>query len=134
MDTITWIIVGVVVLALAGAAVVLGRKLAERRTDRKRTRAAELREQASATQRSIRQKQAEADETLARAKAARAEADRQQAEAKKLEARAQDKRSMLSEHVQRRDELLSEADRLDPDTSTAAGSAKHAETDAEHRV
>ncbi|MFL6173212.1 MAG: hypothetical protein ACJ716_10035 [Marmoricola sp.] len=134
MDTLTWVILIIVVLVLAGAAVLIARKVSERRTEGKRGRAAELREQASATQRGIREKQAEADETAARAKAARAEADRQQAEAKKLEARAADKRSTLSEHVQRRDELLQEADRIDPDASPTEDSGKHADTDTEHRV
>jgi uncharacterized protein involved in exopolysaccharide biosynthesis len=45
----------------------------------------------------------------------KAEADRKQAEAKRLEADVQDKRSTLNEHVQRRDEVLAEADDVDPD-------------------
>lgn len=123
MDTTAWIILaaGVILLVVVGA--VLVRRLNESKLVRRRTRAAELREEADATHRGIKQKQAEADETAARAKEARAEADRKLAEAKKLEAQASDKRSTLSEHVQRRDELLDEADRLDPDT-----------TEAEHRA
>jgi uncharacterized coiled-coil DUF342 family protein len=104
---------------LVVVAAVLARRISKSKLDRRRIRAAELRAQADATHSGIKQKQAEADETAARAREVRAEADRKQAEAKKLEAQASDKRSTLSEHVQRRDELLDEADRLDPDTTEA---------------
>ena len=130
MDTKDWIILAVVAVIVIGAVALLSRQLTAKRDGRKRHRAAELREQASATQRGIKEKQAEADETAARAKAARAEADRQQAEAKRLEARAEDKRSTLTEHVQRRDELLQEADRIDPD----AEAEKSGEHSADGRV
>lgn len=119
MDTTTWIIVAAAVVVLAVVGFFLVRRVNKSRLDRRRTRAAELREQADATHRGIKQKQADADEVAARAQAARAEADRKQAEAKKLEAMAADKRSTLSEHVHRRDELLDEADRLDPDAEEA---------------
>ena len=119
MNTLTWIILAAAVVLLVILGTVLVRRLNESKLDRRRGRAAELREQADATHTGIKQKQAEADETAARAKQARAEAERKQAEAKKLEAQASDKRATLTEHVQRRDELLTEADRVDPDTTEA---------------
>lgn len=119
MDTTTWIILAAAAVLLAVVAVVLVRRMNKSKLDSRRTRAAELREQADATHHGIKQKQAEADETAARAREVRAEVDRKQAEATKLEGQASDKRSTLSEHVQRRDGLLDEADRLDPDVTEA---------------
>jgi len=115
-STVIWIIVAViVVLVLVAAAVALSRRMSARKLDQKRERAGELREQAAATQEGIRRHQAEADAAEARAREVRAEADRKAAEAKQLQAEAADKKSTLHEHVQRRDEVLAEADELDPD-------------------
>jgi hypothetical protein len=116
-STVIWIVVAVVaVLVVLAVATLLSRKASERKTERHRARAGELREQAAATQEGIRRHQAEADEVEARARAARAEADRKRAEAQQLEADAKEKKAVLHEHVERRDEVLQQADEIDPDT------------------
>jgi peptidoglycan hydrolase CwlO-like protein len=118
-STVIWVIVAiVVVLIVIAAAVALSKRASVRKDEKHRERANELREQAAATQQGIRRHQAEADATEARAREMRAEADRRQAEAKRLEADLHDKRSTLNEHVQRRDEVLAEADAVDPDVDT----------------
>lgn len=120
-STVIWVIVAiVVVLIVIAVAVALSKRAAVRKDEKHRERANELREQAAATQQGIRRHQAEADATEARAREMRAEADRRQAEAKRLEADLHDKRSTLNEHVQRRDEVLAQADEVDPDVETDA--------------
>jgi chromosome segregation ATPase len=121
-STVIWIVVAVVaVLVVLAVAMLLGRKASERKTERNRARAGELREQAAATQEGIRRHQAEADEVEARAREARAEADRKRAEAQQLEADAKEKKAVLHEHVERRDEVLQQADEIDPDTRVDDG-------------
>jgi uncharacterized coiled-coil DUF342 family protein len=113
---VIWVTIAVVVvLPVIAGAVALSKRVSARKEEGHRERAAELREQAAATQQGIRKHQAEADAAEARAREMKAEADRKQAEAKRLEADVQDKRSTLNEHVQRRDEVLAEADEVDPD-------------------
>ena len=132
-STVIWVIVAiVVVLVVIAAAVALSRRATARRTEHKRERAGELREQAAATQQGIRRHQAEADAADARAREMRAEADRKMAEAKRLEADAGDRKSTLHEHVQRRDEVLAEADEIDPDVPTDDGDGR-AEADGSVR-
>jgi hypothetical protein len=115
-STVVWIIVAIVVVLLIVAAVVAAsRRAAAKKAERDRERAGELRAQAEATQQGIRKHQAESDAAEARAQEMRAQADRKVAEAKRLEAEAQDRRSTLHEHVERRDEVLRQADELDPD-------------------
>src|SRR3954453_5131791 len=116
MDTAIWVIVAVIVaVVVIAVAVALARRASARKQARDRERAGELRERAAATEQGIRRHQAEADAADARAREMRAEADRKLAEAKRLEADVTDKRSTLNEHVQRRDEVLHEANELDPD-------------------
>jgi hypothetical protein len=59
----------------------------------------------------------------------RAEADRKMAAATRLEADAGDRKSTLHEHVQRRDEVLAEADEIDPDVSTDEDTGTDGATD-----
>lgn len=119
-STVIWVIVAIVVLLVViAAAVALSRRASARKLEHKRERAGELREQAAATHEGIKRHQAEADAAEARAREVRAEADRKAAEAKQLQAEAADKKSTLHEHVQRRDEVLAEADELDPDVDRA---------------
>ena len=120
-----------VVLVVLAVAVVLVRQASARTTERNRARAGELREQAAATQAGIRRHQAEADEVQARAREARAEADRKRAVAQQLEADAKHKRETVHEHVQRRDEVLREADELDPDTDVDDSGADDGRSEAE---
>ena len=120
-STLIWVIVAIVVaLVVITAAVALWRRASVRRLDQKRERAGELREQAHATHEGIRRHQAEIDATEAHAREMRAEADRKQAEAKRLEAELGDRKSTLHEHVQRRDEVLAQADEIDPDVDLDA--------------
>ena len=128
MDNETWLIVAAVVLLVLIAGAFLGRRITATRQDRNRERAAELRAQADATHGAIKREQAEADAADARAREIRAEADRKQAEAKSLEAEVVDKRSALNEHVEHRDALRTEADRIDPDVTSGAS---HDETEKE---
>jgi peptidoglycan hydrolase CwlO-like protein len=119
-STVIWVIVAVVVaLVVIAAVVALTRRASARKQDRDRERAGELREQAAATQEGIRRHQAEADAAEARAREVRAEADRKKAEATRLEVEARDKLGTLHEHVERRDEVLREADALDPGVDDA---------------
>jgi peptidoglycan hydrolase CwlO-like protein len=127
-STVIWVIVAIVVVVVViAAAVALGRRASARREEHKRERAGELREQAAATQEGIRRHQAEVDAADARAREMRAEADRKIAEAKHLESEAGDLKSTLHEHVQRRDEVLAEADELDPDVPADGDRAADAE-------
>jgi predicted RNase H-like nuclease (RuvC/YqgF family) len=120
-STVIWVIVAIVVaLVVIAAAVALWRRTSARRLEGKRERAGELREQAAATHEGIRKRQAELDATEAQARQMRAEADRKQAEAKRLEAELGDRRSTLHEHVQRRDDVLAQADEIDPDVERDA--------------
>jgi uncharacterized coiled-coil DUF342 family protein len=135
-STVIWVIVAiVVVLVVIAAAVALSRRASARRTEHKRERAGELREQAAATQQGIRRHQAEADAADARAREMRAEADRKVAEAKRLESEVGDLKSTLHEHVQRRDEVIAEANEIDPDVETDAdgAGAESSRTSGEHR-
>jgi peptidoglycan hydrolase CwlO-like protein len=123
-STVIWVIVAiVVVLVVIAAAVALSRRASARRTEHKRERAGELREQAAATQQGIRRRQADVDAADARAREMRAVADRKLAEAKRLESELGDLKSTLHEHVRRRDEVNAEADEIDPDIDTDAESA-----------
>jgi flagellar biosynthesis/type III secretory pathway M-ring protein FliF/YscJ len=131
-SNVIWLIVAIVVaLIVIAALIALSKRMAARKDDQHRERAGELREQAAATHQGIRKHQAEADAVDARAREMRAEADRKQAEAKRLEAEAQDKRSTLHEHVERRDEVLRQADDLDPDVETDAGDRDVRDTDSD---
>jgi len=124
MDNQTWLIAAAVVLLVLIAGVFLLRRFTAARQDRNRERATQLRAQADATHSAIKREQAEADAAEARAREIRAEADRKQAEAKRLEAEVADKRSTLNEHVEHRDQLRTEADRIDPDLRTDAEAAE----------
>lgn len=131
-STVIWVLVAIVVaLVVIAGAVALFRWGSERKVDRNRSRAGELREQAAATQEGIRRHQAEADEAAAKAREVRAEADRKRAEAQQLEADAKQKRSTLHEHVERRNETLREADELDPDVQTVRDADSDADRDAD---
>lgn len=120
MDNQSWVILAAVVVVVVVVGGFLARRLLATRREHARGRAAELREQAEATHQAIAKKQAGVDAAEARAREMRAEADRKQAEAKRLEAEVADQRSTLHEHVQRRDDLRAQADRLDPDVDADA--------------
>ena len=136
-ETLTWVIVAIALgLVLIAVAVALMKRASARKEEHHRERAGELREQAAATDTGIRRHQAEADEADARARGMRADADRKMAEAKRLEADARDKKGTLHDHVERRDEVLSEADRIDPDVDADArqrGEAANEHTTGQHR-
>jgi hypothetical protein len=80
-----------------------------------REHAGELRQQAADHENEVRRHQALADETEARARQAQAEAERKEAEARRLQSEAVDRRSAADEHLDRHQETLREADRVDPD-------------------
>jgi hypothetical protein len=144
-STVIWVLVAIVVALIVIAAVVaLSKRAAIRKEEKHRERAGELREQAAATQETIRRHQAELDATEARAREMRAEADRKRAEAARIEADLTDRRSTVNEHVQRRGEVLAEADEMDPDVHREASSdadvpadeaaADRGEREAQHRA
>lgn len=133
-STVIWIIVAiVVVLAVIAIAVALARRTSAKKEVRNRERADELRAQAAATHEGIKRHQAEADAADARAREMRAEADRKIAEAKRMEADVRDKKSTLHEHVQRRDEVLRQADEIDPDVEDESG-AEVDSSSGQHRA
>lgn len=114
----TWliiVIVAVVVLGIIAAVVAASNK---KKTERNRTRAGELREEAAAQATGIQQREARAKETEAEAAQARAEADRKQAEAQRLEAEATERQRAAAEHREQHQEHLRQADELDPDVDT----------------
>ena len=135
-STVIWVIVAIVVLlAVIAGVVALSRRTSAKRQERDRARAEELRAQAAATHEGIKKHQAEADAADARAREIRAEADRKLAEAKRMEAEVREKKSTLHEHVERRDEVLRQADDLDPDVETDREATDEVDTGSgQHRA
>ena len=108
-QAVIWVIVAVIVVIalVALVAAMMGR----RRTERNRTKAAELRLDANAQERDVERQEAEARATQARAEQARAEADRLVADASDRQSEAA---ALRQEHVSQ----VREADRLDPEVDT----------------
>ncbi len=113
----TWTIVVIVVIALLAIGIIaaLVKSGREKKRERDRSKAAELRDEAETKATDLQQREARARETEAKAAQARAEADRKAAEAQRLEAEAHDRHGDLTEHRDRHEETLRRADELDPD-------------------
>jgi flagellar biosynthesis/type III secretory pathway M-ring protein FliF/YscJ len=108
-DTLVWIIVAVViVLAMVAVVVMALRKKGEQELEDRREQAGELRQQASSTAPDVTDAQLRAEEADAKASLARTEAQRadEQAEAAK---------HRLAVEEAGQENLLRDADRVDPD-------------------
>jgi hypothetical protein len=116
-STVVWIIVAIAVIALIA---VIAKMASNKKAERNREHAGELREQAAEKATEVQRREALAKETEAKAAAARAEADRKAAEADRLQADAQHRASTAAEHRQEHQEHLRKADELDPDVKHAA--------------
>src|SRR3954465_14574354 len=112
---VIWVIVAIIVTRVTAALVMAANK---KKTERNRSRAGELREQASQQATEVQAREARARETEASAAAARAEADRKQAEADRLAAEAQDRQKTAAESREQHLDHLRRADELDPDVNT----------------
>ncbi len=110
-----WVIIAIVVVAIIAAVLAAANK---KKQERNRSRAAELREQATAQATGLQQREAHAKETEAQAAQARAEAERKQAEAERLEAEAQDRHQTAAGYREQHVDNLRRADELDPDVDT----------------
>ena len=86
MDTAVWIILAVVIVIVVLAVIAL---LLRQRTVRRRSKAHEIRENATSQVSKVRHREAIAEEADARARKAQAEADAKAAEAKQLNEEAQ---------------------------------------------
>jgi hypothetical protein len=116
MDTDTWIwiiVAAVVVLALLAVAAVAMRKKQQIKAEQRRVHADELRHQATATTPNVTEAQLRAEEADAQASLARTEAQRADEQA------ALERQRLAAEEAQRED-LVREADRLDPDVDHTA--------------
>ena len=108
-DTLIWIIVAVVVvLAMLAVVVMALRKKGEQELENRREHAGELRQQATSTAPDVTEAQLRAEEAEAKASLARTEAQRadEQAEAAK---------HRLATEEAGHEDLLRDADRVDPD-------------------
>jgi flagellar biosynthesis/type III secretory pathway M-ring protein FliF/YscJ len=112
-------IVGVVVVVLVVLAVValVVKRNGERRRERDRTEAAEMRSRAAEEERVVRTHEAEAAEQEAAARQARAESDRKAAEADRLELQADERGEVASVKRDEQRDRLRAADDLDPDVT-----------------
>ncbi|EYR63701.1 hypothetical protein N866_18765 [Actinotalea ferrariae CF5-4] len=120
-ETIVWIVVAVLVLALIiGLALWWSRRSSGRRVDKQRQEAADLRRQAEAEKVDLQRREAEAQRLDAHARLAQAEADTRSAEAARLQAQARERSDELSGPREDVQERLRRADELDPDRPTAA--------------
>jgi len=106
-----WVIVIVVVLVIAALLVSL---VGKRRTEQRRIRAEELRQDASAQASGLTESQREAEELRAKAELAEAEAERAAEQAQTAEQSHQVEQAGY-------EDKLREADRLDPDVDHKAG-------------
>jgi Tfp pilus assembly protein PilE len=114
--TVVIIVVVVVVVVVALVAVAV-RKGAERKRDRARTEAAEMRDHAAEQERVVRTHEAEAAEREAAARQARAESDRKAAEADKLQMQADQRGGVAAAKRDEQRDRLRAADDLDPDVA-----------------
>jgi Tfp pilus assembly protein PilE len=117
-STIVWIIVIAVVALLIIA--VIAAMMSKNRASSRRSQAADLRNQAAEQETKLQQQDARAQETSAHARQARAEADMRAAQAAQLEVQARDQQGVAQSLRQERDDRLSRADELDPDTDPAS--------------
>ena len=141
MDTtsVVWLVAALLVVLVV--AVLVRSRTGSRHTDRKRTTAGQLRDEAAARDRRMRQEEAHAAKVQAQAQLAEAEAARQRLEAERLTELAQERLSSARSLRQERDETLREADRHDPDASAAERGGRYAarmraerlESEARHR-
>ncbi|UVF79696.1 hypothetical protein [Gordonia mangrovi] len=112
MDTAIWIILAVVIVLVVLVAVAL---LMRQRTTRRRSKAHEIRENATQQVSEVRRREAIAEESDARARKAQAEADAKAAEAKRLSEQAQAHQGHATESRDKLERELARADKLDPD-------------------
>ena len=112
-QVIVIVVVAVLVLAAAAALAVVARRRRARLAEEHRLEAGRLREQASSVVPDVTAAKIGADEAEARAQQARAEADRAE------ELAAEERRRVAAEEA-RREELVREADRIDPDVDHRA--------------
>jgi uncharacterized protein HemX len=130
-STVVWIVAAIVVVALIAF---VAKMATDKKRERDRTHAAELREQAAGEATDVQRREALAKETEAKAAATRAEADRKAAEAERLQAEAQDRLGSAAEHRHEHQEHLRRADELDPDVKHAAPTTDSEEAaDTDHR-
>lgn len=113
LSPIVWIIIAVVILlALVLLAVKMG---SNKKADRDRGKAGDIRQSAASDERSIQEHKAEAAEQEAGAREAQAEADRKAATADKLKLQAQEfSERAAGKETEQRDRLRA-ADEIDPD-------------------
>lgn len=112
MDTAVWIILAVVIIIAVIAAIAL---LMRQRTLRRRTKAYEIRENATQQVSEVRHREAVAEEADARARKAQAEADAKAAEARQLSEEAQAHQGHAAESRTEVEREFARADKLDPD-------------------
>jgi len=108
------IAVVVVLIVLAVVAVVV-RKGAERKRERARSEAADMRSRAAEEERAVRTHEAEAAEQEALTRQARAESDRKAAAADRLQMQADERGELASAKRDEQRDRLRAADDLDPD-------------------
>ncbi|MGN6250898.1 MAG: hypothetical protein ACTHNS_03690 [Marmoricola sp.] len=124
MNTVSWIVIAVIVLVIViGAIFFLGRKARTVRDNRARGKADELRATALEKEGEVRRHQATADEVEARARRAQAEAEQKQAEAARLTEDARERRGVADDRLAEHQQQLQEADRVDPDVDYSDGDA-----------
>lgn len=137
--SVIWLVAAVLLVLVV--AVIVRSRTGPRHTERKRTTAAHLRDEAAARDRRMRQEEAHAAKVQARAQLAEAEAAQQRLEAERLTELAQERLSSARGLRQERDETLREADRHDPDAAPGERGGRYAarmraerlESDARHR-
>lgn len=114
-ETVIWIVIGVIALALViGLVVWLMRRRGDAQAEHRRREAAELREKAAADDIEVRQREAELARADAEARAARAEAQARLAEADRLDAQTRKEAEDVDQSRRDVDERLHRADEIDP--------------------
>lgn len=126
-STLTWIIVGLAVLALVVIAVILLRKRSSAQHEVHRAEAQELREEAMADQVEVQRREAAAARIDAEARLAQAEADAKSAEAAAMQRTARERSEEVAEARADVDHRLRRADELDPDGARARDAATRPE-------
>ncbi len=106
IDWWIWVIIAVVAVLVIGALIATLRR--DKSVERRRTEAAELREQAQAAQDEVRERETEAAATRAKVEEAKVRAE-------ELERRAQSEQKSANALSHDARERLAEADRIDPD-------------------
>ena len=118
MNASTIVIVVVVIAVLAAVIALVVSRSGGRRTEAARSKAAEIREEATAHDRDLEERRAAAEEAHARSEMARAEARKHQVEADRLAEEADSRASTVDAMEGERAERLRRADAHDPDVRT----------------